>query len=134
MDIIERARALRKQIEEGAAAMDDVKALQFPELFPAWSPDGVSYATGLRVRYNGILYKVLQDHTSQEYWTPEDAPSLFAQVLTSEDGTPLAWVQPDSTNPYMKGDKVTHAGKTWISTVDNNVWEPGVYGWDEVTE
>ena len=23
-------------------------------------------------------------------------------------------------------------GKTWVSLVDNNVWEPGVYGWTEV--
>ena len=41
------------------------------------------------------------------------------------------WEQPDSTNPYMKGDKVTHGGKTWVSDIDNNVWEPGVYGWSE---
>ena len=41
------------------------------------------------------------------------------------------WEQPESTNPYMKGDKVTHAGRTWVSTIDNNVWEPGVYGWEE---
>ena len=46
-------------------------------------------------------------------------------------GAPLPWEQPESTNPYMKGDKVTHAGKTWVSTIDNNVWEPGVYGWEE---
>ena len=38
--------------------------------------------------------------------------------------------QPDSTNPYSKGDKVTHNGKMWVSTIDNNVWEPGVYGWE----
>ena len=132
MDIIARARELRKQIEESAASLDDDKALQFPELFPAWSSDSVSYAAGARVRYNGVLYKVLQEHASQEYWTPEDAPSLFAQVLTSEDGTVLAWVQPDSTNPYMTGDKVLHNDKTWISTVDDNVWEPGVYGWEAV--
>ena len=30
---------------------------------------------------------------------------------------------------YNIGDKVTHNGKTWVSDVDNNVWEPGVYGW-----
>ena len=35
------------------------------------------------------------------------------------------------TNPYKKGDKVTHNGSTWVSTVDNNVWEPGVYGWEK---
>ena len=29
------------------------------------------------------------------------------------------------------GDKVTHNGKTWVSNIDGNVWEPGVYGWNE---
>ena len=42
------------------------------------------------------------------------------------------WEQPSSVNPYMKGDKVTHNGKTWESSIDNNVWEPSVYGWVEV--
>jgi hypothetical protein len=32
----------------------------------------------------------------------------------------------------MKGDRVTHNDQTWESTVDNNVWEPGVYGWQVV--
>lgn len=31
-----------------------------------------------------------------------------------------------------KGDKVSHNGSHWTSTVDGNVWEPGVYGWAEV--
>ena len=52
-------------------------------------------------------------------------------MLVSDTGAPLPWERPESTNPYMKGDKVTHAGRTWVSTIDNNVWEPGVYGWEE---
>ena len=80
--------------------------------------------------YEGTLYKCLTAHTSQPAWTPPDAPSLWAKVVTSETGEPLPWQQPDNTNPYMKGDKVTHGGKTWVSAIDNNVWEPGVYGWE----
>ena len=54
-------------------------------------------------------------------------------MLPGQGGTGIGeWKQPDSTNPYQKGDKVTHNGKTWESTADNNVWEPGVYGWTEV--
>lgn len=53
--------------------------------------------------------------------------------LTWEQVELSAWEQPDSTNAYGKGDKVAHNGKTWVSTLDNNSWEPGVYGWDEVT-
>lgn len=63
---------------------------------------------------------------------PTDAPSLFAKVLIPDENVVPAWEQPDSTNPYMVGDKVTHNGGTWVSVVDNNVWEPGTYGWNEV--
>lgn len=108
----------------------DEQALSAPVLYPAWRP-GVAYVTGQRVLHNGVLYKVLQDHTSQDDWTPDAASSLFAQVLIPGENVIPEWVQPDSTNPYAKGDKVTHNGKTWVSDYDNNVWEPGVFGWTE---
>ena len=85
------------------------------------------------MRYDEILYKYLQNHTAQASWTPTDAPSLWAKVLIPTPAEIPEWEQPESTNPYMKGDKVKHNGKTWESTIDNNVWEPGVYGWGEVT-
>ena len=108
----------------------DEQALSVPVLYPAWR-SGVNYVTGQRVLHNAVLYKVLQDHTSQETWTPEAAPSLFAKVLIPDETVIPEWVQPDSTNAYAKGDKVTHNGKTWVSDYDNNVWEPGVFGWTE---
>ena len=107
----------------------DEQALSVPVLYPAWR-SGVDYVTGQRVLHGGVLYKALQDHTSQDDWTPDAAPSLFAKVLIPDAETITEWEQPDSTNPYSKGDKVTHNGKTWISDIDNNVWEPGVYGWE----
>lgn len=109
----------------------DEQALAVPALYPAWR-SGVTYTAGQRLLYNSVLYKVLQDHTSQETWTPDAAPSLFAKVLIPDENVIPEWEQPDSTNPYMKGDRVKHNGKTWASDVDNNVWEPGVYGWTEV--
>lgn len=133
MSIIDRARELRAQIEQLADTLEDSTALDYIELFPSWKED-IAYEIGARVRYNSILYKCLQAHTSQSTWNPEDAASLWARVLIPDPETIPEWIQPDSTNPYMIGDKVTHNGKTWESNVDNNVWEPGVYGWDEVTE
>lgn len=131
MNLIELARKLRPLIEKASASLDDVDALEAVQLFPVWAKDGV-YAEGERVRYNGVLYRCITPHSAQEAWNPADAHSLWAKVLTSVTGEILPWEQPDSTNPYMKGDKVTHNGKTWVSDVDNNVWEPGVYGWTEV--
>ena len=107
----------------------DEQALSVPVLYPSWR-SGVNYVTGQRVLHGGVLYKALQDHTSQDDWTPDAAPSLFAKVLIPDETVIPEWVQPDSTNPYRKGDKVTHNGKTWTSDIDNNVWEPGVYGWE----
>lgn len=75
---------------------------------------------------------VLQAHTSQETWTPTDAPSLFAKVLIPNENVIPEWDQPNSTNPYMIGDRVTYEGKTYESIVDNNVWALTAYGWKEV--
>ena len=111
-------------------AVTDEQALAVPVLYPTWR-SGVNYAAGIRVLYNGTLYKVLTAHTSQDDWTPDAAPSLFAKVLIPDETVVPEWEQPDSTNPYSTGDKVTHNGKTWVSDIDNNVWEPGVYGWTE---
>lgn len=124
------ARRIREVIEDRATTLTDETAVSVPEFFPRWSASG-HYAVDDRVRYDSDLWKCLTEHDAQEAWTPTDAPSLWAKVLIDPSGKPLPWVQPDSTNPYMKGDRVTHNGSTWVSTVDNNVWEPGVYGWDE---
>lgn len=122
---------LRSLIERVSATLDDETALTGVELFPTWK-ENASYSTGDRVRYDGTLYKCLQDHTAQYGWIPTAAPSLWAKVLIPDENTVPDWEQPGSTNPYMTGDKVTYNGKTWTSTVDNNVWAPGVYGWVEV--
>ena len=123
---------LRKAMEFAAVNFTDRQALQVPELYDEWSGKGVSYTSGERVRYNGILYKVLQNHTSQEDWTPDTAHSLFAKVLNPNPEVIPNWEQPESTNGYAKGDKVKHKEKVWESLVDNNVWEPGAVGTESV--
>ena len=134
---ITRARILRAQIETMAQSLDDSTAVDVPELFPEWNPDSCSYATGDRVRREGTLYKVLQPHTSQASWTPEAAPSLFAQILPGQDGTEVGvWEQPDSTNGYMIGNRVhypTMEDPVYRSLIDNNIWSPVAYpqGWEQ---
>lgn len=131
MSYLENAKALRSAMDGAGAVLTDEQAVTYKLLYPTWSGDGVAYVTGDRRQYDGALYKCLQSHTSQPDWTPTSAPSLWAKVLIPDPGTIPGWEQPDSTNPYMTGDKVTHNGKTWTSDIDNNVWEPGVYGWSE---
>lgn len=131
MNIVDRARQLRTQVETMTDSLEDEDALKVVELFPKWA-ENTAYAIGDRVRYEGILYKCLIAHTSQFDWTPSDAVSLWARVLIPDPEVIPEWEQPESTNPYMKGDKVKHLNRTWVSDIDNNVWEPSVYGWSEV--
>lgn len=118
-------------VKQARQITDDEEALQVQCLYKQWDKQiGKDLQVGEYIQYEGQLYKVLQAHTVQEQWTPVTAPSLFAKVLVDPTGeTILEWQQPDSTNPYMKGDKVKHNGLTYVSNIDNNVWEPGVYGW-----
>ena len=125
-----KAKLLRKLIEQLAVTLDDETALTGVELFPVWAI-GTAYAVDDRVQHGGTLYKCVQAHTSQENWTPDATPALW--VVVSIDEYP-EWVQPTGAHDaYAKDSKVTHNGKKWISSYDANVWEPGVYGWEEIT-
>lgn len=126
-------------IDENKAALDDIlptltdeQADIIPQIFPVWALD-VHYTVGQRCRYNDILYRCIQEHTSLEGYEPPKVPALWTRNGAS--GGIEEWIQPvGSEDAYNTGDKVTHNGKTWESNCDANVWEPGVYGWDEVTQ
>ena len=129
---------VKMAIKQARQITDDAEALELQILYKDWTKQiGKPLAVGEYINYKGVLYKVLQAHTVQESWNPIGAPSLFAKVLVDPTGeTILDWEQPDSTNPYMKGDKVKFEGKIYQSLIDNNVWSPSAYpaGWTEVTE
>lgn len=124
-----KAKQLRALIEMLAITLDDATALTGVELFPAWATD-TAYAVGNRVQYNGVLYKCVQAHTSQADWMPDATPALW--VIVSVEEWP-EWIQPTGAHDaYDKDAKVSHNGKHWKNTIDANVYEPGVYGWDEI--
>ena len=129
----QHAYALRALIEKATKSLSDEDALTGIELFPSWAVD-TQYELDIRVRYNSKLYKCVQAHTSQSEWTPDLTPALWTEV--AEPGTIPVWRQPTGVqDAYMTGDKVHYPdeqGPVFISTVDYNTWEPGVYGWDEV--
>lgn len=119
-----------------AQALPDALALEAKAIYPVWDGNGVKYAKDHKILYKNVLYKCLQEHTSQADWAPDAAPSLWAKVLIPDPEVTPEWEQPLSTNGYKKGDRVKHKSKTWESLVDNNVWEPGIVGtegqWKEV--
>lgn len=129
MSYTEQARAMRPLIVEAAQSYDDEIALTVPYMYESWKTD-TTYSIGDRVRYEETLYKCIQAHTSQTSWTPNITPALWTRVTVEEWPE---WVQPTgSTDAYMINDKVSHNEMHYISIVDYNIWEPGVYGWDKV--
>ena len=110
--------------------LTDEQAVEFSALFEDWS-DSAHYEADDISRYAGALYRCLQAHDAQESWTPDAAPSLWKRIGEPDPSGVWPWVQPlGATDAYGKGDKVTHNDKVWVSTVDSNVWEPGVFGWE----
>ena len=130
--------AIIKQSEISCGTNTDEQALSVKVLYPDWNnlEVGTNLKVGDRVNYLDILYNVLQEHQKEETWNPIDSPSLFAKVLIPDHIFIPEWEQPNSTNGYMKGNNVTHNGKIYESLVDNNVWEPGNVGtenlWKEI--
>lgn len=128
-----RARQLRKLIEQAVTSLPDEDALGCATLFEAWAP-GIYVEAGARLEYGGKLYKCVQAHTTAAEWPPDSTPALWTEV--AKPGEIPVWRQPTGVqDAYMTGDKVHYPGENdpvYVSTVDNNVWEPGVYGWEEV--
>lgn len=127
----EHALKLRELILKASVSLDDESALDGIELFPLWKAmPPMTYEIGDRVRYNDTLYKCVQAHTSQSDWTPDVTPALWTEVSIDEFPE---WKQPTGAqDAYRIGDKVSHLEKHWISAIDYNVYEPSIYGWDEV--
>ena len=128
----EHAYKLRELLHKASASLTDEDALEGIELFPLWSTH-TEYVATQRVRYNAHLYRCEQTHTSQEGWEPPVVPALWTEV--AKPGEIPVWRQPTGAqDAYMKGDKVHYPdkdGPVYVSVMDNNVWEPTVYGWEE---
>ena len=97
-----------------------------------WRP-GLNLAAGTIVKHNGKSFMVREGkgHISQADWAPDLVPALFEKIRKAY----ADWAQPmGAHDAYMTGDRVMHDGRKWESTVDNNVWPPGVFGWREITQ
>ena len=127
---MDRAKMMREQLNTLIKDFNDETALDNKELYPDWNGNSISVVRGELLYYNKNLYRVNQSHTTQNDWAPDITPALFTKVSLEEWPE---WVQPTgSQDAYNIGDKCSHNGKHWESTLDGNVWEPGVYGWSEV--
>lgn len=130
-DSVESVSAIAFVTLAETGTIDETTATEHATLFSPWA-ESIAYEAGAIRLYNENLYRCVQAHTSQSDWTPDTATSLWTKI-----GDPTAeypeWSQPvGAHDAYSKGDKVSYNNKHWVSTADANVWQPGVYGWDEV--
>lgn len=131
MNKLQMAEQFRQALQMFAASLSEDKALEIATVYPNWSANK-NYITGDYLQYgeNSIgdpqLYKVVQNHISQEDWLPSNAPSLYTALGLDDSGHPV-WSQPTGAHDaYNKGDIVNYNGTLYRSLVDGNTWSPEV--------
>lgn len=135
MDKLQKAEQLRKALQMFAQTLTDDEAMEIATVYPTWEVD-TTYKGDIYLTYgvNSVgdpqLYKTVKKHTSQADWTPDNVPSLYTPIGLNDDGYPI-WSQPSGAHDaYGEGDIVEYNGKLYISIVEANTWQPGVYGWE----
>ena len=129
--------SMLKVAKFSAMTLPDEQALEVRDLYPAFEI-GHAYKKGERFTYNGHLFKVNQDHTSQEQRVPRETgtESLYTSLEMGDNGY-LNWQQPTgSHDAYNTGDIVNYKGELYRSLIDGNAWAPDAYpaGWEKYTE
>ena len=141
MSRLERAREFRNRIDANLQAtrklirVDDLseeELLDMIDLYPQYKIN-YPYVIGDIFKYEGKLYKVIQEHASQEDWIPSELPALYLNMMP-ENVIP-EWIEPTgSHDAYNIGDKVIYEGEVYESIIDGNTWSPTDYpqGWQLV--
>ena len=134
-----QAQQARRVFELFAAQITDESVMmEVADMYPAWEQlvakkaeckAGTVFRWGENADGETQLWSFVSDYTPSEIYPPDMDISHYNKIGITEDGTPI-WTQPlGATDAYMAGDVVSHKDQLWVSEVDNNVWEPGVYGW-----
>lgn len=110
-----RAVELRPIIEQAAVSLSDGEAASVPELITAWAYP-VDYAEGDRRSYGGKVHKCRQAHTSQEGWTPDKTPALWAVIDAEHAGTQ------DDPIPAARGMEYEY-GKYYLDSEDGKTYK-----------
>lgn len=139
MNKLQMAEQFRKALQMFAASLTDEQAMEVATIYDAWI-EGKAYAVGEFVTYgvNSVgdpqLFKVVQAHTSQLVWLPDQTPSLYVAIGLDEKGYPV-WSQPTGAHDaYNTGDIVDYNGVLYESLTDGNAYSPDAYpaGWKVV--
>lgn len=114
VNLIERSRPLttdevyRMVVTQqiNTLTVDDNTALRMKDFYPEWTAN-TTYPSDHKVKHNGKLWRVVQAHTSQVGWEPENATSLWTEVNETHAGTA------DDPIPYS-GNMALETGKYYM--------------------
>ena len=138
MNRLEKAKEFRRKINANLNAtrklirvdeLDENELLDMIDLYDNYQVDK-QYKVDDIFKYEGKLYKVIQEHTSLENWVPSELPALYLNMMP--DSVIPEWIAPTgSHDAYNVGDKVIYEGDVYESLIDNNTWNPVDYpqGW-----
>ena len=135
----ERSRAVESQtgmalmmfVRSQAPSLSDGQALELDAMYPEYD-ETAKYGKGDITRDAGLLYRAVNNVNASPTHPADDGVNWRLMDEPDEDGV-FPWRQPyGKKDYYRKGAQVTHNGATWVSDVNKNVWEPGVYGWHQV--
>lgn len=108
--------------------LSNTEALSVKEFYPVWSADSVSVEKGEKYQFNGHLYEVVQSHTTQSNWSPENQSSLWVEVVEGHAGTledPIPYNE--ELNPLWQGmileegKYYTQSGTVYKCTRDSGI-------------
>lgn len=137
MDKRQMAEQFRRAVQLFAEGLGEDVAMEISTIYDEWRPNTL-YKAGKYIVYgtNSVgdpqLYKVIQEHTSQDGWKPSEEESLYEPIGLTAEGFPI-WSQPSGAHDaYNKGDIVEYNGQLYISLIDGNIWSPDAYpaGWE----
>lgn len=133
MDILERARLLRKYIIIGSASLEDKQASETPELFGKLNQNGDLVKVGTRINWNGTLKRAAVDLYDTAENNPDNAPTLWENIDYKE-GYRIVPETITAGTAFSKDEYGWWKDTLYISLIDNNVWTPEQYptGWKQV--
>lgn len=141
MNKLQVAEQLRRALQMFVRSLSDEEAMEVATVYPQWEV-GKKYAKPTIVSYgvNSVgdpqLYRVVQNHTSQEDWIPSAVASLYSPIGLTEEGYPVFSKPTGAHDAYNADDIVDYNGTLYKSLINGNTYSPDEYpaGWEVYTE
>ena len=128
LELMEKSRPLTESevswmlitAQVNSLSVDDNTALRMKDFYPEWS-ENTAYAAGYKVQRNGRLWRVVQAHTSQMGWEPENAASLWEQINETHAGTLEDPIPYDGNMALEKGKHYTQDYEVYLCIRDTGI-------------